>query len=426
MPVPGVHQKRKILLVSAYADFPMRATSSDHLYAFRRYADDEVYYLNLVLKSVPRYVLKIDFDLIVFHTFFLTNHWRGPAHFRKLLNRAEPLKASKAVKAMLPQDEFIQSDLLCEFIREFNIDIVFSVAPPDTWRAIYRGVDFNRVRFCNVLTGYLDEGKLNAIVAPKASLRDRPIDIGYRTLGKPFYWYGRHGFLKQDISDVFQRQAPAMGLVTDISTRQEDAIPGDEWYRFLARCKYTLGVESGTSMIDPDGKIRERTERYVELHPEADMNEVEAACFPGVDGSTRLYALAPRHLECCATRTCQILTEGEYGGILKAGVHYIELKKDFSNIDVVLKDIVDDQRRTEIVEKAFTDVVASGKYTYRSFVRFVIQCSLAGRNPRMTSWSQWIQERIVHRWMYVVEAWERLGMRLLSPLKPLLIKLFRS
>ncbi|PKN83905.1 MAG: hypothetical protein CVU51_11490 [Deltaproteobacteria bacterium HGW-Deltaproteobacteria-1] len=300
MNVPGARRKRKILLVTAYAEYPMRAASLDHLYAFRHYAEDDVYYLNLVLKSVPSYVLKVDFDLIIFHTFFLTNHWRGPDHFRKMLKRAAILKDSRAVKVMLPQDEFIYSDLLGEFINEFKIDIVFSVAPPDTWRAIYRNVDFNRVRFSRVLSGYLDEKKLKQIVPPEESLNNRPVDIGYRTAGKPFYWFGRHGFLKQTIADIFRQRAPSMGLSTDISTEQKDAIRGQEWYLFLARCKYTIGVESGTGLIDFNGSIRECTDQYLRNHPLAKMEEVEAACFPGMDGSVPLYAISPRHLECCA------------------------------------------------------------------------------------------------------------------------------
>ena len=70
MKVHGHRAKRKILLVTAYAEYPLRAASFDHLYAFRRYSEDDVYYLNLVFKKVPRYVRKVDFDLIIFHTFF--------------------------------------------------------------------------------------------------------------------------------------------------------------------------------------------------------------------------------------------------------------------------------------------------------------------------------------------------------------------
>lgn len=426
MKVHGHRAKRKILLVTAYAEYPLRAASFDHLYAFRRYSEDDVYYLNLVFKKVPRYVRKVDFDLIIFHTFFLTNHWRGPDHFRKMLKRAETLKDSSAVKVMLPQDEFVYSDLLCEFINKFKIDIVFSVAPPDTWRAIYRKVNFNRVRFSRVLSGYLDENKLQQIVPSEQSLDHRPVDIGYRTAGKPFYWFGRHGFLKQTIADIFRERAPAKGLATDISTEEKDAIRGQEWYRFLASCKYTIGVESGTGLIDCNGSIRECTDQYLRKHPHAKMEEVEAACFPGKDGSVPLYAISPRHLECCATRTCQILTEGDYNGILQPGVHYLSLKKDFSNFDDVLNEVVLDRKRSQLVKRAFEDVVASGHYTYKKFVDTIMEQSLAASLPKVVTRHRRLLARIVFNWMRAVETWEHLMMRTLSPIKPFLRKFMRA
>ena len=384
--------KKNILFIYSYASYPMRSTTWEHLRCFQNYASDSVYYLNLALKDVPWYVGTVDFDLIIFHTLFLTNHWGGADYYRNvLMKKVEQFKKSKAVKVMLPQDEFYFSDLYCEFINDFGIDIVFSVAPSSTWRKIYRSVDFNKVRFFNVLTGYLDDNKSQKIVEMGKSLDDRPIDIGYRVSGKPYYWFGRHGFLKNQIAEKFIEKASQKGLKIDISTRDDDAILGDDWYRFLARSKYTMGVEGGTSMIDPDGTIRQRTEAYLKEHPGAPpFEEVEAACFPGVDGSCNLFAISPRHLEVCATRTCQILTEGEYNGILKPGKHYIELKKDLSNLDKVLDMIKQDHLRREMVENAYQNIVASSKYTYNSFVNFVINKSLEGKKSRWTKYFPWV------------------------------------
>jgi hypothetical protein len=329
------------------------------------------------------------------------------------MSKATALKGIQAVKAMLPQDEFIHSDLLSEFINEFSVDHVFSVAPPSTWKAIYRGIDFGRVQFHNVLTGYLDEERLPKIAAIGAASRQRPIDIGYRTAGRPVPWFGCHGYLKQQIAEIFQEKAAAKGLVTDISTRDEDAIPGDAWYDFLARCKYTLGVESGTSLIDPDGTLRGLTEAYLARHPQAPFSDVEAACFPGLDGRVNLYALSPRHLEACVTRTCQILTEGDYNGILEAGTHYIPLKKDFSNIDDVLERVARGDGRDGITERAYDDIVASGRYTYRHFVRTVVETSLEGRPTGKT----FSAGAALFHWMAFAEALERSAMNLLYPFK---------
>ena len=124
-------------------------------------------------------------------------------------------------------------------------------------------------------------------------------------------------------------------------------------------------------MQDADGSIRDRTMRYEAAHPDATFEEVEAACFPGKDGNLDYFAIGPRHIEACATRTCQVLVEGDYSGVLRPHEHYIELKRDYSNLDEVLDIVERDEVREEITEAAYRDVIASGRYTYESFVREV-------------------------------------------------------
>jgi hypothetical protein len=49
--------------------------------------------------------------------------------------------------------------------------------------------------------------------------------------------------------------------------------------------------------------------------------------------------------------------------------HYIPLKKDFSNFDEVLRMFRDEACRREITQRARRDLIDSGKYSYRSFIR---------------------------------------------------------
>jgi len=281
---------------------------------------------------------------------------------------------------------------LCDFINEFEVDYIFTVAPESEWGKIYSTVDLNRVRFVNALTGYLDASTLEKINRLANDIKTRPIDIGYRAW-RGGAWLGRHGFLKAEISDRFQEKAPAKGLVTDVSTRAEDTLLGDSWYEFLLRCKYIIGVEGGASILDRDGTIRERTEAYVQAHPEASFDDIETNCFADLDGSLKLFAISPRHLEACATRTCQVLVEGDYNGILVAGKHYIELKRDFSNLDEVLHTIKQDHLRQEIIEAAFRDCVESERYTYKSFVESTLGTALGSTSSRpndTSSFQSWL------------------------------------
>ena len=64
-----------------------------------------------------------------------------------------------ALRAAMPQDEFLRSARLCDFINDARVDVVFSVSPPSEWPKIYADVDHERVRFEPTLTGYLDEAR---------------------------------------------------------------------------------------------------------------------------------------------------------------------------------------------------------------------------------------------------------------------------
>lgn len=368
--------EKRVLLVYRYGNYPMRSTTAEHLFAFQKYCPYPIDYWNIEHERGPTTSEARAYDLIVFHYLFLTHHWSGRRTFMDNCRRVSVLRHVPGIKVMLPQDEFYHSDLFVRFIRTFGIHGVFSVAPESEWEKIYRGVDFQRVRFFRVLTGYVDEEKVR-LVRDLASLQpERNVDIGYRTAGKPCFWFGRHGYLKQRIAEVFETRGASRGLATDISTRSEDTIHGDDWYRFLLRCKHAIGVESGTSVLDWDGSVCKKTERYVARHPHADFDEVEAACFPGLDGQVRLFALSPRHLEACLTRTCQVLTQGDYQGVLQPNIHYVEIRKDLSDVDRALDVICSDDHRADMTDRAYRDVVASGKYSYRRFVECVTERAL--------------------------------------------------
>jgi hypothetical protein len=346
----------------------------------------------------PKFILSVKFDLIIFHTTFISLHFSRELFISKMESIAY-LKNYSAIKIALPQDEFINTDLLCEFINNFNINHVFSVAPPSEWAKIYPVVDRTKVQFHEVLTGYLDEKTICTI--NKKALKygsKRDIDIGYRAY-RAEAWLGRHGILKTYIADKFLSESPKYGLKVDLSTNQFDKILGDDWFDFLLKCKYTLGVEGGSSILDTYGTIRQKTEDYSRNHPDASFDEIESACFPGADGSINLFAISPRHLEACATKTCQVLIEGEYNGILNPGIHYLELKRDFRNIFDIIQIIKNDSERETLTERAYCDIILSGKYSYQHFVNFVLSTirlpSSINNNQERLSCKEWFVWKVI-------------------------------
>ena len=350
--------------------FPLRKTTDDYIYSFKNHSPDRYFFLNAAF-TPPGYIKKVPFDLVIFHSTFISDLKWCDLGYDDWSKNFEKFKNLKGDKIVLCQDEFLKTEQVCQFIQDFNVSKVFSVAPKTEWNKIYPIPVFVQ----KILTGYLEEGDIEKIgdLAKKYPTRD--IDIGYRSW-KAEPWVGRHGMLKTHIAEKFLEASPQFGLKTDISMWPEDTFFGLDWYRFLLRCKYTIGVEGGSSILDKDGSIKKKVFEFIQKEPKASFDEVEKACFSGLDGNLKLFAISPRHLEAIVTKTCQILIEGEYDGILKPNLHYIELKRDFSNLEEVLKIVKEDKLREEIVERAYEDIVKSGKYRYQNFVSTVINESL--------------------------------------------------
>jgi hypothetical protein len=273
------------------------------------------------------------------------------------------------------QDEFTQTDILNDFLVDFDVRHIFSVAPPTEWEKIYPKLDRSKVQFDFCLTGYLDDNEIARIEGLQKQGLQRTIDIGYRAT--PIrHSLGYIGYLKVQITEIFKAACKGLPLSINLSNDPKDSFLGDAWYNFLLSCKYTLGVESGASVLDRDGSVDKRVQDYLQLHPQASFEEVQAACFAELDGQLQLQVVGPRHLEACLTKTCQILTEGDYNGILKPFVHYIPVKKDFSNVSEVLELVTKDDLRSKIIENAYRDIVQTGKYSFKAYVNKVITSSL--------------------------------------------------
>lgn len=408
-----------ILILYGAKSYPLRATTQDHLYCFRRYSGHRCFYFNTLALSKPwyrkppRFLQRERFDLIIFYLDLINIQW-PPYSLDAYIRQAEFFKEMKSVKVALAQDEFYHTDQLDRFICEFGVDHVFSLAAPSEWRKIYPSVDPGRVQFHRALPGYLDERRLRRITHLAKAGTDRPIDIGYRAVrSQNAAWLGSHGNLKLEIAGLFQSHAGGFGIKTDISTSAKDVLLGNDWYDFLMRSKYTIAVEGGASILDADGSVRLKTEAYSKEHPEAEFEEIEQACFPGRDGELNYKAISPKHLESCATRTCQILMEGEYNGILTPGVHYIELKRDFSNLDEILENVRSDHLRAQMTERAYRDIVESGAYTYRGFVRWVLELTLP--NPS-TSHADSFKATAVYVQGRIYETCQWLALAILSAL----------
>ncbi len=338
----------------------LRAAIKHHLRALEYAAiKHEVVYFN-AFDGAPRWLRHASFDAVIFHTTFLCVRWSHLFYTWKWELRW--LADLESLKIALPQDEYDHSEILDEWLFELGVTDIFSNFD-ESKRLVLYPLMGRRARFHKCFTGYVDESLARAYEETMAPLGQRPNDIVYRATMLPF-WFGSHGQLKTRIAAAVGGRARAFGLKPDISTRVEDTIVGDRWFEFLMSGRTTIGCESGSSVLDRRGEMRARIQRILREQSEATVEEVGRRMPRGWD-DYEFFAISPRHFEAVITGTCQVLVEGEYEGVLQAGRHYIPLKRDLSNVDEVLEQILDRDLVEETARNAYEDIYRSGKYTYR-------------------------------------------------------------
>ena len=167
---------------------------------------------------------------------------------------------------------------------------------------------------------------------------------------------------RTNLIQFFQRNCKGLGMSCDIRTQR---LPREKWAQFLKACRGILGAESGTYYLDRTGQIIEDVKKYVRAHPGASFGEVYEIFFKNCLSPVSGKAISSRHFEPIGTKTCQILIEGYYNGILKPDEHYISVKKDLSNIEDVIQRFKDNSYRRSMVERTYEYVMDSHTYRHR-------------------------------------------------------------
>jgi hypothetical protein len=322
---------------------------------------DEIIYHNAI-DAPPRRLRYLRPDFVVLHTTFLGTRWNED--FERTRRQFAWIGRLHCPKIALPQDEYDHSAVLEEWLLELGATHVFSCFGESQRAVLYPRID-RSLPFTEALTGYIDTASSTGIAKQMIPPEQRPFDIVYRAAKLP-YWFGSHGQLKHELAAIVGEPARRKGLRTDISTRWEDTIFGDRWLDFLMSGRAVLGVESGSSVLDQSGDLQRRVRRLLAENPDLTFDEVARVMPTGWD-SYAFFAISPRHLEAVVTKTCQILIEGSYSGVLTPDRHYIPLRRDFSNLDEVLDRAGDIRSCSDIADTAYRDIYEDGSYTLERF-----------------------------------------------------------
>jgi hypothetical protein len=359
-------------------------TIREHIDSFGQYSQFKVWPINTEF-GFPIGLSKLHFQIIVLHysLFDFSSKSESPTYlndtFLSYIKREE-----LSYKIAFFQDEFHFCQRRFAFLDRFHIDCVYSLLKPAYFKDVYQ--KYTKVpKLEHNLTGYVSDDLIKNAQKFSNPRYARRIDVGYRGRRLPFY-SGKGSQEKYEIGVRFLEHANGLGFKLDIETDERSRLYGEKWYRFLGNCKACLGVEAGVSIFDTEDIVRTEYERLIAEKPRMSFEEMSERLLSRWEGNIPYRTISPRHFEAAAFRICQILYEGDYQGIMKPMVHYIPLKKDFSNFDEVIRLLRDDGFCNQITENCWRELISSGRYSYQNFLRsFDQELVAAGFTPSGTS-----------------------------------------
>jgi hypothetical protein len=277
--------------------------------------------------------------LVILHSVFSNGCYLRPRH---LLFHA--VKALRLPKAYFIGNEYKLMPEKMDFCDALGISLLVSQSNSPAVHRLYRE------RLNCAVAGIPSAGLDTTVFYPQIPRGERHIDIGYRSDESPIYLGHME---RRQIADYFLEHGPRYGLNMNISLKQSDRFAEPEWAAFLNQCRGQLGTEAGGDYFELTDATRKGYMRYVKQHRTATDAEILGRFFKDYKDSVAMRVLSGRIVEAAGTKTLQILFEGRYNDYFKPDVHYIALKKDFSNFDQVMEKFRDENYCRTLTDNAY-------------------------------------------------------------------------
>lgn len=333
-------------------------TIKEYLDSFSIYSKHTIYYIPATQDLVCKTDLS-QFDAVVIHYSVRVSMLSSASTFSA--SYAEAIREYTGYKILFIQDEYEGTNHAKYWIHHLGIHCVYTCVPQDFIEFVYPAVEFTSVKFITILTGFIP---LNLDYTRYQPTIERAIMIGYRGRKLP-YWYGSLGEEKYQIGVKTKKLCSDLNI--DIELKSSKRIYGQAWYDFIGTCRAMLGTESGSNVFDFDGAIRLKIEAYLLKNKKASFSEIYTSLISPYE-KIKMNQVSPKIFEAISLKTALILFEGEYSGIIKPNIHYIPLKKDFSNFKEVISALKDDEFIERITTTAYHDVIESSLYSYERFI----------------------------------------------------------
>lgn len=260
--------------------------------------------------------------------------------------------ARRGKLVMFIGNEYDILDHKIAFMRSTGAEFVCSQLPVQAARYLYAECQTTRVL---EMPHALNPDKYKPVPGAR-----RDVDIGF--IGD-IYWPFVGDRERTDFIEWFERNAAARGLAVDI---RKERVSREDWSAFLGGCNAIIGAESGTYYLNDRGRLLDRARAYnLRENPGASFEDVFQRFFAGQPRGVSGKSISSRHFEPIGTKTCQILLEGDYNGLLMPNVHYIPVKKDLSDIDAALERFRDESLRRRMVDETYEYALAQHTYARR-------------------------------------------------------------
>jgi len=395
--MPNIKPKRLLVAYSMVSTYV--PTTLEYLLALKNFTSYEVDYVHVTHDAW------LDFDIneydVVFHNYCARLCFDGyvSQHYQKALMNF------RGLKILAVQDDYDRTATLHRAIRRLGFHVLLTCIQSDFWPLVYPKSQFPGLTIVQGLTGYVPERLLDRQFSVNP-LADRKTWIAYRgrDIGAK---YGRLGFEKYEIGRRMQEICAARNVPHDIAMDDASRIYGDAWFEFLGSSRTMLGSESGSNAFDFDGRLEEAINAFGALHGRPPTYQEFKDVLDPLEAPFDVGTISPRVFECATTMTPMILFRGRYSGALQADVHYIPLKKDFSNAEAILARLDDLEYLQGFADRAYRRLVQSGDYSHRSFAR-LIGATIEEQYPlRIDPNRVTYRSQVAERWAPVDRAAER-------------------
>jgi len=296
-----------------------------------------------------------DFSEIVNYDLIVLLHSTNADSIIPLVLLENYFKNRKGKLLMFVGNEYCLMPEKIRFINEVEVDYVASQLPEDAARWLYSDCSNSKLL---LVPHALNE----KIYRPYQEQHSRSIDIGF--IGDR-YSYTIGDVERTELAEYFSQNILRQKITTDIRIGRKLRIPRDGYVEFLNSIRGTIGAESGTFYLEKTDKTQKEVEAFLSRCPKATFAEVCKRFFEHYPNPVNGKAISSRHFEAIGTKTCQILLEGNYNGILKPNTHYISLNKDYSNVDQVLEKFGDEDFVRRMVENTYEYVLDNHTHGHR-------------------------------------------------------------